>query len=238
MAARGASARWAIAAATRKRCVSSDHSKRWAPARPSAGDAGSVPARRRSGARRARRHRRDAKRSCGHRHASGWRSNPAGERRGSVMRRHGVRCSGRSQAQAARGRQLRLADDADDEGEALRAQALLHGPQGIAGARRLDEQPGRRLEPQSGKAVPVGRTELAGKDGRPAPQDARRTRRRSASASAGGARRGASAKPSAAAQLAGRQRPIGFGLHLMQGGGIEAAAKTLVDLGGAERPRR
>ena len=28
-----------------------------------------------------------------------------------------------------------------------------------------------------------------------------------------------------------------FGLHLMQGGGIEAAAKTLIELGDAERPQ-
>ena len=39
------------------------------------------------------------------------------------------------------------------------------------------------------------------------------------------------AKPSAAAQLAGAQRPmLRFGLHLVQGGGIEAGAKTLIDL--------
>ena len=107
----------------------------------------------------------------------------------------------RGEAKAAGGRQLGFADDADDESEALRAQAFLHGPQRIGGARRLGEQPGRRLEAQGGKAVPVRRTELAGKDGRPAPQDARRTWQEKLRCFADAARRGASAKPSAAAQL-------------------------------------
>ena len=50
------------------------------------------------------------------------------------------------------------------------------------------------------------------------------------------------AKPSAAAQLpalARRQRRprLRLGLHLVQGGGIEAGAKTLIELGGSERPQ-
>ena len=86
-------------------------------------------------------------------------------------RRQMLRCG---EAKATGRRQLGFAQNADDESQALRAQTFLHGPQRIGGSRRLGEQPRRRLEAEGGKAVPVRDTDLAGEDGRPAPQDARR----------------------------------------------------------------
>lgn len=78
----------------------------------------------------------------------------------------------RGEAEAAGRRQLGFVQNAYDESKALRAQTFLQGPQRIGWARRLGEQPRRRLEAEGGKAVSVRRTELAGEDGGPAPQDA------------------------------------------------------------------
>ena len=144
----------------------------------------------------------------------------------------------RSEAQAAGGRQLRLVHHADDEGEALGAQALLHGPQRIGGARRLGEQPRRGLEAERGKAMPVWGAELARERGRPAPQDTGSTRLRSFGALQA-AHREAQGEAECGRPVAGagaRSRCGWLGLQLVQGMRIEASAKTLVEIGVSERP--
>ncbi len=55
-------------------------------------------------------------------------------------------------AQAARRRQLRLFDNADDNSEALSPKALFDRIQRVARTRRLDDQEARRIETKTGKA--------------------------------------------------------------------------------------
>ncbi len=144
---------------------------------------------------------------------------------------------GRNEAQAARRRQLDLVHDADDERKALRAQALLHCPQGICSACRFDEHPPRRTKTESGKSAPVRRPELMRELGWPAPQDAMRSIRGSCKAL-----QPAYGEPQRKAEcrrpVAGRDaRCTRRRLHLVQRCAIERAADTAVDLGFAERPR-
>jgi len=86
----------------------------------------------------------------------------------------GSRGAGSGKAQAARRRQCHLGHDADDERQALRSQAFLHGPKCIARALRLDEKAGGGGKAQTGEAVAVRASELAGEHGRPAPEYLRR----------------------------------------------------------------
>ena len=142
----------------------------------------------------------------------------------------------RRQAQAASGRQLRLVHHADDEGEALGAQALLHGPQRIGGARRLGEQPGGRFKPQRGKAMPVWGAELARERGWPAPQDTGSLRSFGALQAAHREAQGEAECGRPVAGAGARSRCGWLGLQLVQGMRIEASAKTLVEIGVSERP--
>ena len=112
-----------------------------------------------------------AARARPHTPAGGGRSRRGAARVGDEHARRTLLCSGK--AQAPRRRQRHLLKHADDERRALRLQALLHGPERIRGARRLDEKKSRRLEPAQRKARPIGKAELAGEGGRPAPEDRR-----------------------------------------------------------------
>ena len=69
---------------------------------------------------------------------------------------------GGGEAQAARGRQRHLGHHADDERQACRLQALLHGPKRFACALRLDEEARGGSSPQKGQAVPVGQPAARG----------------------------------------------------------------------------
>lgn len=149
------------------------------------------------------------------------------------------RMLGRNETESPRRRQLDFAHDAYDEGEALRAQAFLHRPQGIRSAPRIDEQPPRGPKSESGQSAPVRRPELARELGWPAPQDA------AASAGGGGsckALQPAHGEPQGKAE---RCRPVARGdagiarrgLHLVQRGTIERPADTAIDLAFAEGPR-
>lgn len=68
---------------------------------------------------------------------------------------------GSSETETARWRKLDLIHHADDERETLRAQPLLHRPQGIGCTRRLGEQPHGWLEAECSEARTVGGSELA-----------------------------------------------------------------------------
>lgn len=76
-------------------------------------------------------------------------------------------------AQAARRRQLRLIDNADDDGEALSPEALFDRIQRIARTRRLDDDEARWIETEARKPGRRGRAEFACKLPRPAPQHPR-----------------------------------------------------------------
>lgn len=73
-------------------------------------------------------------------------------------------------AQAARRRQLRLFDNADDDGEALSPQALFDRIQRVARTRRLDDQEARRIEAEARQTRGRRRSEFARKLPRPAPE--------------------------------------------------------------------
>jgi hypothetical protein len=76
-------------------------------------------------------------------------------------------------AQAARRRQLRLIDNADDDGEALSPEALFDRIQRIARTRRLDDDEARWIETEARKPGRRGRAEFPRKLPRPAPQHPR-----------------------------------------------------------------
>ena len=76
-----------------------------------------------------------------------------------------------SKAQAARRRQLNFAQSPDDESQARRLQALLHGPQRLRGARRLDKKARRALDAERRKAQAVGQPDLARERRGPAPEN-------------------------------------------------------------------
>ena len=144
----------------------------------------------------------------------------------------------RNEAQAARWRQLDFAQDADDERQALRAQALFHRPQGIGGTRRLYEQPLLRPKTEGSKAAAVWRPQFARELGWPAPKNRRGTARGSRQAL-----QSSYAEPQRKAErrrpIAGSDtRPVQGSFHLMQGGGVKCTADAAIDLGFAKRPRR
>ncbi len=146
------------------------------------------------------------------------------------------RMAGSREAQAARGRQRHLGQDADDERQARRFQTFLHGPKRVCRARRLDEEAGGGRKTQKGKAVAVGGAELAGEHGGPAPEDAWRGARgrrcqRTQTPHGEPHRETESRRPSASSST------VAFRLHLVQGASIETAGEAVIDFGRAERPR-
>ena len=82
-------------------------------------------------------------------------------------------------AQAARWRQFRLVEDADDGGKALRPETFFDGIQSFARPRRLDDDEARRIKTQAEKPRRRWRAEFAGKRPRPAPQHPRSSSRMS-----------------------------------------------------------
>ena len=154
------------------------------------------------------------------------------------MRRHGVRCSA-----AAKLRRRAGVSSASPTTPMTRARLCERKPSSMAHraspARAVSansQDDGSR--PRAAKPCPYGAPSSRAKHGRPAPQDARRTCRRSFDAlqTAHGEAQGKAERRRPIAGSA-NSRCLRFGLHLVQGGGIEAAAKTLIDLGGAERPQ-
>ncbi len=76
-------------------------------------------------------------------------------------------------AEAARRRQVRFLERANDEGKALRPQPFFNRVQSLARPRRLDDDEPRRIEPEAAKPRSRRRAEFPSKRPWPAPQNPR-----------------------------------------------------------------
>lgn len=77
----------------------------------------------------------------------------------------------RGEAEAARGRQIHLFEETDDESQTLRPETFLDCMQSLARARGLDDEKARGVESHAGKPGDRWRTELRCKRPRPAPEN-------------------------------------------------------------------